>query len=76
MMETQEAATDLFSRDEEYQRLRQQHQEHERRLQEFAAKGFLSEEEDLEEKRLKKEKLAIKDHMEAIVRRYRENAHA
>jgi uncharacterized protein YdcH (DUF465 family) len=75
-MEIQEAAQDLIAHDDEYQRLRQEHQEHERRLQEFAAKPHLTEEEDLEEKKLKKEKLAIKDHMEAILRRYRENAHA
>lgn len=76
MMETREAAPDLVAHDDEYQRLRHQHQEHERRIQEFAAKPHLTEAEDLEEKRLKKEKLAIKDHMEAILRRYRENAHA
>ena len=75
-MEIQEASQDLVSHDDEYQRLRQQHQEHERRLQELAAKPHLTDEEDIQEKKLKKEKLAIKDHMEAILRRYRENAHA
>ena len=75
-MEIQEASQDLVSHDDEYQRLRQQHQEHERRLQELAAKSHLTDEEDIQEKKLKKEKLAIKDHMEAILRRYRENPHA
>jgi len=52
------------------------HQEHERLLHQFAEKAHLTEEEDFEEKRLKKEKLALKDQMEAILRRYRETATA
>lgn len=58
--------------DPEYRRLHDEHRDHESRLQILAAKTRLSEDEEIEEKRLKKEKLAIKDRMEAIARTYRE----
>lgn len=58
--------------DPEYRRLHDEHRNHENRLQILAAKPRLSEDEEIEEKRLKKEKLAIKDRMEAIARNYRE----
>lgn len=58
--------------DPEYRRLHDEHRDHEYRLQVLAAKSRLSEDEEIEEKRLKKEKLLIKDRMEAIARNYRE----
>jgi uncharacterized protein YdcH (DUF465 family) len=58
--------------DPEYRRLRLEHQDHEERLQALARKPRLSEDEEIEEKRLKKEKLFLKDQMEAIARTYRE----
>jgi uncharacterized protein YdcH (DUF465 family) len=57
--------------DPEYARLHAEHRDHESRLQVLAGKPRLSEEEELEEKRLKKEKLRIKDRMEAIARVHR-----
>ena len=74
-MEVHDLPAEL-THDERYQELHRQHQEHERLLHQFAEKGRLTEEEDFEEKRLKKEKLALKDQMEAILRRYRETATA
>jgi len=65
-----------LAHDERFQELQRQHREHEQMLHRFAEKGRLTEEEDFEEKRLKKEKLALKDQMEAILRRYRETATA
>lgn len=56
----------------EYRRLHEEHRSHEERLQVLAAKSRLSEDEEIEEKRLKKEKLLLKDRMEAIARTYRE----
>jgi len=61
----------LAQADPEYHRLHAEHQDHEQRLRELAGKSRLSEEEELEEKRLKKEKLLIKDRMEAIARNHR-----
>lgn len=58
--------------DSEYRRLQEQHQGHEARLQVLAAKPRLSEDEEIEERRLKKEKLLLKDRMEALVRHRRE----
>lgn len=57
--------------DPEYRRLHDEHRNHEERLQVLAAKPRLSEDEEIEEKRLKKEKLVIKDRMEAIARTLR-----
>jgi uncharacterized protein YdcH (DUF465 family) len=58
--------------DPEYRRLHSEHRDHEERLQVLAAKVRLSDEEEIEEKRLKKEKLLLKDRMEAIARHHRE----
>lgn len=65
-----------LAHDDHYQELHRRHQEHERLLHQFAEKGHLTAEEDFEEKKLKKEKLALKDQMEAILRRHRETATA
>ncbi|MGH9441859.1 MAG: DUF465 domain-containing protein [Thermoanaerobaculia bacterium] len=71
-----EVPMELVVKDEQYQKLAHLHQEHEQLLHRLAEKSHLTEEEDFEEKRLKKEKLALKDQMEAILRRYRETATA
>jgi len=63
-----ESLTDL---DPEYHRLHAEHTNHERRLEALAAKSRLSEDEELEERRLKKEKLLLKDRTEAIARSHR-----
>jgi hypothetical protein len=48
------------------------HGEYERRLSELAALHYPSAEEQMEEATLKKKKLFLKDQMETIMRRYRE----
>jgi len=60
-----EELTDL---DPEYRRLLEAHRDHEQRLLALAGKARLSEDEEIEERRLKKEKLLLKDRMEAIIR--------
>jgi len=69
-MENQ-SADSLTEIDPEYRRLHAEHRNHENRLETLAGKPHLSEEEELEEKRLKKEKLLLKDRMEAIARTHR-----
>jgi hypothetical protein len=51
-----------------YEELRLLHQSHERRLQELSSKAWLTPDEELEEKRLKKLKLRLKDQMENLRR--------
>jgi uncharacterized protein YdcH (DUF465 family) len=65
---SQTHAEDPTDRDPEYRRLLEAHRDHEQRLEALAGKPRLSEDEEIEEKRLKKEKLLLKDRMEAIVR--------
>ena len=51
-----------------YEDLRAQHQDHERRLEELQQQSRLTPEEEMEEKRLKKLKLHLKDQMERLRR--------
>jgi uncharacterized protein YdcH (DUF465 family) len=68
---SQTHSEDVSELNAEYRRLLEEHQDHERRLEALAVKSRLSEDEEFEEKRLKKEKLLLKDRMEAIVRSQR-----
>jgi uncharacterized protein YdcH (DUF465 family) len=64
--------SEMTASDPELDRLHEEHRHREARLNELAVKPRLSEDEELEEKRLKKEKLALKDRIEAISRHHRE----
>ena len=68
---TEEIKRELASYNDEFNALLKNHHEHERRLAELATKTFLSTDEEVEEKRLKKEKLHLKDRMEEIAREHR-----
>ncbi len=59
----------LAQQDPEFRRLLEEHRSRDRRLKELSGKGWLTSEEEQEEKRLKKEKLQLKDQMEALLRR-------
>ena len=61
----------LIATNEEYRRLSGQHSEFARKLDSLESLPHLTEEEQLEETRLKKMKLRLKDQMEAIVARSR-----
>jgi uncharacterized protein len=64
---------ELLQTDEEFRRLYDEHQEYERRLAEINHKSMLSQDDEIEEKRIKLHKLALKDRMESIVRSHRES---
>jgi hypothetical protein len=64
-MENQNSES-LTDTDAEYRRLHAEHRDHEHRLEALADKPRLSEEEELEEKRLKKEKLMITGRLETL----------
>ena len=61
----------LLQTDEEFHHLAAKHHELEDRLHELTAKHYLSEPEQVEEVTLKKRKLQLKDRMEDILRRHR-----
>ena len=62
----------LLKTDHEYHELAVKHHELEDRLHELTARPYLSEPEQIEETNLKKRKLQLKDRMEDIIRRRRE----
>lgn len=59
---------ELFDSDEDFRALFQEHQKFEERLEELLEKSLLSEEDELEEKQIKRQKLQLKDRMEIILR--------
>jgi uncharacterized protein YdcH (DUF465 family) len=67
----EELKAHLMMTNGEFQRLCQQHSEYAKQLEALEAQAHLTEEEQLEEVRLKKLKLRLKDQMEAIMSQYR-----
>jgi uncharacterized protein len=61
----------LMASSEEYQRLHQEHTRYASQLEQLASKPYLTEEDQLEEIRLKKLKLRVKDEMEILVKQAR-----
>ena len=62
----------LLKTDKEFHSLAERHHELEGRLHELTEKRYLSEPEQVEEITLKKRKLLLKDQMEGILRRTRQ----
>ena len=68
----EELKRQLLQTDEEYRRLATQHHDLDEKLLSLATRNYLSEPEQLEEVTLKKRKLQLKDRMEDILRRHRQ----
>jgi uncharacterized protein len=73
--QSQDLKARLMQTDEEFNNLAAKHHELEDRLHELTAKQYLSEPEQVEETNLKKRKLQLKDRMEDIIRRQRNQEH-
>jgi len=65
----------LLASHEEFRRLAQEHMQYAQRLDSLTQKRFLTDDEKLEEVRLKKLKLRLKDQMESIARQYQQQVH-
>jgi uncharacterized protein len=61
----------LLTNHDEFRKLAQEHSQYAQRLDVLTQKRYLSEDEKLEEVRLKKLKLRLKDQMESIERQFR-----
>jgi uncharacterized protein len=62
----------LLTNHEEFRKLAEEHLQYSTRLDSLTQKRYLSEDEKLEEVRLKKLKLRLKDQMQSIERQYRQ----
>ena len=60
----------LLASHEEFRKLADEHTQYEQRLDSLIQKRFLTDDEKLEEVRLKKLKLRLKDQMQSIERQY------
>jgi uncharacterized protein len=67
----EELKAHLMSTNEDFRRLAEQHLNYARKLDTLEAQPHLTEQEQIEETRLKKMKLRLKDQMEAIISQYR-----
>jgi uncharacterized protein len=72
MSQHDDLKAELIKTDDDFRRLYEEHQEFERRLQEINQKTLLSQEDEMEEKKIKLHKLVLKDRMEQILRMHRE----
>jgi len=68
-MDERAAKEYLLSNDEHFRQLAAEHQQFEQKLAELTGKPFLSMEEQVEETRIKKKKLALKDQMQILISR-------
>jgi uncharacterized protein YdcH (DUF465 family) len=64
----------LLQSNEDFRRLAQKHHQYDDQLEKLVHKTYLSEEEQIEEVKLKKMKLHVKDQMEIMIQKYRQQA--
>ncbi|HEX4964539.1 MAG TPA: DUF465 domain-containing protein [Thermoanaerobaculia bacterium] len=73
MSQHDDLKAELIKTDDEFRRLYEEHQDYERRLHEINQKTLLSQEDEIEEKKIKLHKLTLKDKMEQLLRMHRES---
>jgi uncharacterized protein len=71
-----ELRNQLLKENAEFRRLSEEHQSYDHQLEDLSSKHFLSEEEQLQEKNIKKKKLMLKDQMYSMVQKYRKQKEA
>ena len=71
MMKEEEIREHLISSNSEFRRLAEEHQQYEGQLEELQRRHHLTEHDRLEEVRLKKKKLHLKDQMNAMISKFR-----
>jgi len=62
----------LLASDEQFRKLATEHSQYANRLESLTQKRYLTDDEKMEEVRLKKLKLRLKDQMESLERQYRQ----
>ncbi len=67
----EELKAHLMETNEEFRRLSQQHCQYKKQLESLSARPYLTPEEQIEEVRIKKLKLRLKDQMQELMDRYR-----
>ncbi len=67
----EELKAHLMETDEEFRRLAKQHCDYKKQLEALSFRPFLTPEEQIEETRIKKLKLRLKDQMQEMMDRYR-----
>lgn len=72
MSSTESLKEELLKTDDEFRRLYEEHQECEGRLAALHQKSLLSQQDEIEEKRIKRHKLALKDRMAELMRQHQE----
>jgi uncharacterized protein YdcH (DUF465 family) len=73
MPQTDALREELLRTDDEFRRLHDEHQAAEKRLEDLYHLSLPSQDDEIEEKKIKLHKLALKDRMEQVVREHREN---
>jgi uncharacterized protein len=76
LMPESELRNQLIKENAEFRRLVEEHQSYDQQLEDLSNKHFLSEEEQLQEKTLKKKKLILKDQIYSMFQKYRKQMEA
>lgn len=72
-MKDQEISEKLAEENEEFKQLSEEHSELDRKLTELSEKRYLTPEEQMEKKRIKKNKLRRKDMMAGMIKQYKKD---
>ena len=67
-MTEEETKKYLYEHDPQFRRLKEKHQKYKEELGKMEARSFLAPEEKVEQKRIKKKKLQIKDQMQEMIK--------